>query len=145
MGDYTALHFVGIVKKKYVKMVEQIENDKEWIKDDWKNFAKEYPFTKRLSKCSRSGFIPFGGISAYNEDKFGKENYHNLVYSWDGLYGEDECATWTFLCDLKNYSDEIEIFIKDIAEEICDTYIAEVWSEDSAFPIIYKKGTEEYE
>ena len=71
--------------------------------------------------------------------------FHMDVYRLDGKVdgvGIEDYYTWNFACDLKNYTKTIEEFIKYIAKEICEKYIAVVWGEDADFPLIYQKEIE---
>lgn len=131
MGMYTLFKFTGLLKNEFVSDINKLlEEDNQWI-----NFASKYEFAKHFADLPRSDMIPFGAISAYNEEKTGSK-YANIIDSWDpwdiGSY-----YTLTFNCDLKNYDDEIEAFINEIAINICSEFIAESWYEESNFPIIY--------
>lgn len=135
MGEYTCLKFTGVLKKKYVDDIKNLKLDE--YKLVWEDFAKKYPFAENYLKNDRSNFIPFGAISAYNERKVGCENRYNHII-WSSDYYETY-YTWNFACDLKDYDNTIETFINEIANEICEEYIALAWFEYAEFPIIYRK------
>lgn len=135
MGYYTGFRFIGVVKEKYVKDIKKLNIDED---NCWKTFAKKHPFAKKYSENDRCLFIPFGVMSD-NGNKLGcKDNFNNFQYP---NYLEDGC-TWNFACDLKNYDNTIEIFLNDIANEVCEKYIAFSWGEDELFPNIYRKEKE---
>lgn len=171
MGMYTCLKFTGQLKEKYADIVrnrlttearekwwEEHKNDEdqEAVNDynEWVELAKEYPFMTKFSKLTRSDFIPFGGFTFYNIDKVGREKniddacFSNVICGddrnsyVDGLGYIKSADTWVFACDLKDYCDEIETFIEDIATELCTQFVAEVWYEEDGFPdvYIYKNG-----
>lgn len=123
MGMYTTFIFNGTIKKQYYELIESIVNcNKEWIECE-----SEYPWLKQFTKLSRSSFIPYGSMTAYNEDKFSPSTFCEFKY-----------GTLSFCCDLKNYSKEIETFMSVVASEICERInFAASWYEEDLTPTIY--------
>ena len=136
MGMYTCLKFTGMIKKDFEDEMKNLLNTE--IDYNWRDFAKKYPFAEEFSELPRADFIPFGAITPYNEDKVGCENPKRSIIAGDDSsdpYGYRK--TLVFTCDLKNYDDEIEEFIEEVAVNIFDKFIAEKWYEEFAFPTIY--------
>lgn len=147
MGMYTCLKFTGQLKKEFYKFVKENLTDEVLDKlpydfEVWQEFVKTFGFGEVFAKKNRASLIPFGAISYYNVDKLGREEVINEVRFSNVVSGIGKDAdhwkdTWVFQCDLKNYEDEIETFIADIAVKICDKFVAEMWYEEFAFPTIY--------
>lgn len=135
MGMYTCFRFKGIIKNQYREEIGKIEEywEESWQTENhksfWEKVAEKIDFLKDFSKLERSSFIPFGAVSAYNEDKYMSDNFkkYNL-----------ETGEWEFLCDLKNYGDEIETFIELIPQLCDDVSICEEWYEEWKQPRAYK-------
>lgn len=150
MGMYTCLKFTGQLKKEFYDFVKENLTDETFDKysedfEVWHEFVKTFGFGEVFAKKHRADFIPFG-CASYNADKMGREGhdedlrFSNVVsgIDTDKKYPLDDWAdTWVFQCDLKNYEDEIETFIADIAVKICDKFVAEMWYEEFAFPTVY--------
>lgn len=134
---YTGFQFIGKIKKEYVKFVETITSV-GCVEFNWKDYVSKYPFLEKFAKLPSSCMIPFGCFTAYNEDKFGiKDSNHNeLIASWFNEFGNTE-YTWTFACDLKDYDNEIETFIENVATKICSEFVGLCWYEEEGFPKIY--------
>ena len=138
MGMYTCLQFIGVVKKEYEKFVKKIVEIDDCEDFNWNDYVEKYPFLENFVKKPRSCMIPYGCFTSYNERKLGiKDTNHNeLIASWFNDFVNTE-YTWTFACDLKDYDDEIETFIEEVAVNLCDNFIALQWYEETAFPTIY--------
>ena len=122
MGMYTCFTLSCKVKKEYRDYIKQINEGAEW-----KDFVDQMPFVKEYSKQSRADFIPHGALSAYNDDKFGPQNFNTY-----GSFG-----TWNFLCDMKNYDSTIEQFIQEVLPHLCErVYFCAYWYEEKAHPTI---------
>lgn len=122
MGMYTCFTLSCKVKKEYRDYIKQINEGAEW-----KEFVEQMPFVKEYSKQSRAEFIPCGCLSAYNEDKFGPQNFNTFR----------KFGTWNFLCDMKNYDSTIEQFIKEVLPHLCErVYFCAYWYEENAHPTI---------
>ena len=75
MGMYTCFTLSCKVKKEYSDYIKQINEGAEW-----KDFVEQMPFVKEYSKQSRAEFIPHGMLSAYNDDKFGPQNFNTFEH-----------------------------------------------------------------
>lgn len=126
MGTYTSMRFVGKVEKEYVMDICALVYYKEMT---WKELSTKYDFMKNFANLFRSDFIPFGEISAYNEEKYSGGQNMNHLEPWSDV--------WIFQCDLKNYGGEIETFLKEVASKICTSYTAEVWCEEWNMPVMW--------
>lgn len=117
MGMYTCFLLSCKVKREYHSYIQKlVDGEVEWV-----DLVQDLPFLERFVNLPRHTMIPFGGMTAYNEDKFG-EHFVNF---------ERYIGHLSFLCDLKNYSDEIETFIEDVLPHICDKiYICVYWYEE---------------
>lgn len=134
MGTFTCIRFIGKIKEKYREDLESTLNRKKFYELGWKAFGEKYEFAKKFSELDRADFIPFGGFSAYNFDKFSDKKFGS---NNDPSFNVLSYDTWTFQCDLKNYGSEIETFLEDVAKEICEKFVAEVWNEEDEFPAIW--------
>ena len=135
MGMYTMFRFTGLLKEEFVKDIENLNKEPY----TWEEFANKHDFARNFSKLDRANMIPFGGMSAYNEDKNPQE-FSSIVHGVDPDDFMVWRSTWTFCCDLKDYSQEINTFIREIAPNICDKYIAIKWYEEMSFPVVYEYG-----
>jgi len=121
MGMYTGLSFIGIVKDDMIDELNNILYDDFSGRRVWENATtpklKEFGDTVR-----RQSFIPYGSL-AY------------MPSEWDKYHGSTvKDKLWNFTCSLKNYEDEIGIFLRDVAPVVADTYVAivhyEEWDDD---------------
>lgn len=143
MGMYTCLRFVGELKDEFVDEIkklfdEKTMDEKQWPADynPWDEFSKRHPFAKRFASLPRADFIPFGGFTYYNADKFSDSEDPDRIRFTNVLYPK----TWAFQCDLKNYGEEIEAFLSEVAVEICERFVAEEWYEEDDFPKVIAYG-----
>lgn len=145
MGSWTALRFIGTLKPEFKDDVSELLLECREGFDAWEEFAEKHPFAKRFSKLQDASSIPFGGFSAYNDDRFcGEGDAHMNRILMDYTFFDDFPKwTWLFQCDLKDYHDEIDAFLSEIAPEICERFIAEIWFEEWGFPEIRSLGLSE--
>ena len=136
MGYYTGFRFIGLLKQKYEKDITSIFDERDCDENCWVKFAKKYPFAKKYSENPRCEFLPFG----FNDLPriLGNFQRHNEFIEDGNMY--EDGVTWNFACSLKDYDNTIELFLQDIASEICEKYIAYSWGEDALFPAIYQKN-----
>lgn len=128
MGMYTCFMLNCRVKKEYRKCIRRLNEGEIEDINEWNGLVNEMPFIKEYAEMSRASMIPFGMLSAYNEDKFGPRAFNK----YNACLGE-----WNFLCDLKNYSGEIEIFIETVLPHLCERiYFCAYWYEENAHPKI---------
>ena len=119
MGMYTYFEFIGELKKEFVNDVKELFVD-TYNKEAWNEFAKKYNFAYNFSTLPRCGFIPFGAVVSYDINNYGQ------------IIGN----TWCFNCELKNYDNEIDTFLQQIARKICKKFVAKIWYEEDDFPRI---------
>ncbi len=135
MGTYTCMRFVGKVKDKYQEDLKRTLSKEKFFELGWRAFGKKYEFARNFAELDRADFIPFGSFSAYNFNKFSDKKFDDD--NTDPTFNTLSYGTWIFQCDLKNYDHEIQIFLEEVAKEICENFIAEVWHEEEDFPAIW--------
>lgn len=144
MGMYTGVRFKGVVKEEFRKDFEAIA-----LRGEWENSAVEK--FKKFSRFDRSSLIPRGSLAYmpdswekyYINEKGEKEidfaDYYKLVDTdgFDRTWNEDT-GYWSFQCSLKNYSDEIEEFIKLLPYFIESIEHLETYYEEDQYSIKYE-------
>ncbi len=138
MGMYTGFVCKIKVKNKYYDLVQFLnDGEYEFEKSLWETAYEKfgYNFIKEYMINERSGFIPRGGYSAYNEDWLneyiseGENSFKNGV--------------WFFGCDMKNYTDTIGDFTKIVLPEITEeiyfvkSHYEECYPENDNYEIDY--------
>ena len=121
MGMYTYFEFIGELKKEFVNDVKELFVD-TYDKEAWDEFAKRYKFAKEFAKLPSANFIPFGAVLS---TCISSGNYRDFIG-----------YTWCFNCELKNYDNEIDTFLQQIARKICTKFVAKIWYEEDDFPRI---------
>ncbi len=122
MGMYTGLRFKATLKPFVAEIMSKLYDDKDYS-DFWGTIARIIPISNDWLNKDRRNFIPFGAIAYLPDD-------------WDA----ESCTAglketeWHVCCSLKNYSGEIELFLRDVLptliSEICQVeYLYEEWSE----------------
>lgn len=149
MGMFTCIRFVGKLKKEYIEEIKSLFTTEAYNKnpylEPWKEFAKNHSFAEAYSKLERAWALPFCGFSAYNYGKFSNKDFFDRSKDPSFSSVDEYYETWIFQCDLKDYDDEIETFLRDIAPQICKKFVAEVWYEEDDFPKIITFNAEEGE
>lgn len=145
MGYYTKFRFIGIVKDEYYKFLERLYAD--YLKDDdmifWDAFAERYPFAKRFSELPRCGALAFSSIPFRNDETIFKktENPFELKKAEAGWCGEINILEIN--TEFKNYNQEIECFMADIAPNICEHVCLAVYQdEEMEYPEMITGGKE---
>jgi hypothetical protein len=131
MGMYTGLRFKGYIKVEYRDMIDSIVNGS----DEWEEYSSEYTFLDRFMECSRRNMIPFGSLS------YMPDSWEDNTVQTEGFKLQFDPATgyWSFQCSLKNYSDEINVFLNDVIAIIAEkTEHIEVLYEEWNNSILYK-------
>lgn len=132
MGDYTVFICDVQVRNEYQPLIERL-----FKSQSWDEAVKEYPGLNldNWLKLRRRDFIPYGSISSYNE------SYVNMIW-WKKDRFSFENGRWAFVCDLKNYENEIETFVNIVLSKIVDKpYLVFSKFEYSKHPNFYM-GTE---
>lgn len=121
MGMYTGLKVHVKIKEEYIPMIEKImgANGAEINYDVlWDNLG--YDFTDTWAKVWRSSSIPYGSTSTiWNEDD----------PEWQRFF---ENGIWKFQTALKNYENEIDLFLEHVLPEITEEcyYVESLYEED---------------
>lgn len=138
MGMYAGLRCKIKIKEEYVNALKELENlGYEWSKHS----ALEF---KKFGEFDRATFIPCGCLSymPYCWEKlregatseYDTEDVDEFKRNFD-----EESRIWTFQCSLKNYSDEIGYFIKNIVPLITEEILhLEEYYEEWETSVIYK-------
>jgi hypothetical protein len=133
MGMYTGLRFEAKLKPIVADSIKLLyregNSDGFWI-----NLSQIIPISDRWLMKSRKDFIPFGAISYMPSD-------------WDETPTGIDGQTWKVCCSLKNYEEEIELFLRDVLpyliSEFCRVeYRYEEW-DTSRFDIIMPENYED--
>ncbi len=113
MGMYTGLSFIGYVKPEMREDLTTVLQCTDGKASGWTK-AKNETLKIFGEEVKRSFAFPWGALS-YMPD------------SWD-KYGDNhdyfDGERFIFTCSLKNYDDEIEYFMTNIAPELCSVYAA---------------------
>lgn len=135
MGMYTGLRMKGRLKSEAVpiiklllepnsswdKVLSQLPNSSQFKIDAWINF-------------SRCNFIPFGAIAYLPWNEEDPEWKLSLVGN-----------KFTFQCSLKNYENEIEFFLKNVAPNLFESCKhCEVFYEEWSFSSLYELFNNEF-
>lgn len=124
---YTGLRFKAKLKPLASIAIEAAYRElqiAEGSYDFWEIVNAIFPISNHWLSIGRRDFIPLGSLSY-------------MPAEWDDLKTEEGINgdIWTVCCSLKNYSGEIEIFLKEVLpfliEESCTTYhLYEEWREE---------------
>ena len=131
MGMYTGLRCKIKIKEEYVDALKELEFlNYEWSQHSMLEF-------KKFGEFDRATFIPCGALAympyCWEKLKIGKD-----IYDFRRNFNE-ESRIWTFQCSLKNYSDEIGYFIKNIVPLITEEIIhLEEFYEEWETSVVYK-------
>ena len=131
MGMYTGLRFKGIIKPQYRKMIQHISNNDGL----WRNYH-HLDFLTNYLRLSRAEFIPKGAL-AYMPDSWEDESIPADSFR---DYFDPETGYWAFRCSLKNYEDEIDVFLKDVLPIIAESaehieVLYEEWSASNLYEL----------
>lgn len=144
MGMYTGLRFKGIIKPEYRDMIHHIYNEGLWRNYHHLDFLTNY------LKLSRAEFIPKGALS-YMPDSWEDESIPADSFN---DYFDLETGYWAFQCSLKNYEDEISVFLRDVLPAILQSsehieVLYEEWSSSNLYKLkenkIVRAGSVVYE
>lgn len=141
MGYYTKFRFIGVVKDEYYKFLERLYAD--YLKDDdmifWDAFAKRYPFAKRFSELPRCGALAFSPVMFKDDESVFKVTETPFELKKAGYDDEDNILEIN--SEFKNYDEEIECFMTDIAPNICEHVCLAVYQgEEMACPEMITGG-----
>lgn len=126
MGMYTGMRFRGTLRAEYIERFAPVMERGDW------SMLSEFS----IAQTSRAGFIPKGAV-CYMPDS----------WEYDGLYDEyfnKEDGRVRFQCSLKNYENEIELFLEDVPilfEEAEIEVMYELW--EGAIQYLYVDGESE--
>lgn len=143
MGMYTGLRFKGIIKLECRKDIDAVINSDIHWKQCENSVLKSFGYMERAS------MIPFGAL-AYMPDswetmKEGGTDWRDMIAT-DGfdLSFNKDTGRLTFQCSLKNYNDEIDIFISNVIPEICESveHCEEYYEEDDVSDLYYLEDGE---
>lgn len=121
MGMYTGLRVKAKIKEEFLQQLEAVLSTGEgenW-KEPWSvvDFVK-FPFVEKFSKMGRSSMIPRGAVCYMPED-------------WENV-NTFEGGVWSFCCSLKNYNDEIEVFLNEVLVNISEwAHIERLYEEET--------------
>lgn len=123
MGAYTGLRCKVIIKKEYIKDIEELLRVQSWCK------CHNAIFKKFGEKNDRADFIPYGSLSYMPgcwEDSNDKQDIDFIEYiACDGFNNVfyPQTGLWCFQCSLKNYNNDIGKFIDNILTVIVEKII----------------------
>lgn len=114
---YTGLRVKVIVKREFIKMINEINNEVS----DFCDYVDQFSFLTNFANLKRSELIP-SGISAYLPTGWTIGDYPNEQVT-DGFERRFNIETgyWAFQCCLKNYDNVIEKFITDVLANIIES------------------------
>ncbi|PFX43670.1 hypothetical protein COL24_05255 [Bacillus toyonensis] len=114
---YTGLRVKVTVKKDYLKMIIEINNEES----DFSDYVDKYSFLDNFSKLKRSELIP-SGTTAYMPTSWEIGEYPN-EQATDGFERQFNIETgfWAFQCCLKNYGNVIDHFLTDVLANIIES------------------------
>lgn len=114
---YTGLRVKVTVKKDYLKMINEINNEES----DFSDYVDQYSFLANFSKLKRSEQIP-SGTSAYMPTSWEIGDYPN-EQATDGFERQFNIETgfWAFQCCLKNYENVVDHFLTDVLANIIES------------------------
>lgn len=114
---HTGLRVKVTVKKDFLKMINEINNEES----DFSDYVDQYPFLANFSKLKRSELIPSGN-SAYMPTGWEIGDYPN-EQATDGFERQFNIETgfWAFQCCLKNYENVVDHFLTDVIANIIES------------------------
>ncbi len=114
---YTGLRVKVTVKKDFLKMINEINNEES----DFSDYVDQYSFLDNFSKLKRSELIP-SGTSAYMPTGWEIGDYPN-EQATDGFARQFNIETgfWAFQCCLKNYENVVDHFLTDVLANIIES------------------------
>lgn len=126
MGMYTGLRVKAKIKQEFIPELEAVFRTRDTGKWDapWSevDFSK-FPFVEKFSKLGRSSMIPWGAMTYMPSDW----EHTNVL----------ENGVWVFCCSLKNYEDEIEIFLNEVLVNIAEwADIERLYEEESVSALL---------
>ena len=132
MGMYTGLRFEATLKPIVADSIRLLYRERG-SDGFWEGLSRIIPVSNSWLMTDRRNFIPFGALSGMPSD-------------WDEIPTGINGLTWSVCCSLKNYEEEIGLFLRDvlpylISEPCRAEYRYEEW-DTSRFDIIMP---EEYE
>jgi hypothetical protein len=127
MGMYTGLRFEAELKP-FVADAMRLAKDSD---DFWLTLSRVIHVPDDWLRVSRRYFIPFGSVVYMPDD-------------WQEKDGIPIGNTWEVCCSLKNYDEEIELFLNKvlpylISESCSAEYLYEEWSEPNIIMIFPKE------
>lgn len=125
MGDYTGLRFTAKLKPQAIPIIQLLNEVRASPSSTWGLVAQSFPLPELLAwqQVGRCDFIPFGAI-CYLPDE------------WDDQAADGQSLldgdTWRVICSLKNYENEIELFMLGVlpillADPCCCEVLYEAW------------------
>ncbi|MGU3463075.1 MULTISPECIES: hypothetical protein [Bacillus cereus group] len=113
---HTGLRIKAIVKSDFRKMINKINNEEAYFSE----YVDQFSFLDKLAKTRRSDLIPTG-TTVYMPTGWLTGEYPN-EQATDGFERNIDMNTglWTFQCCLKNYDNEIDIFLTDVLTNIIE-------------------------
>jgi hypothetical protein len=115
MDMYTGLRASVVVKPEWraaIGLLHETEAD-----DRWRRVFDSFPAIPGLNKWVevwRRDYIPFGDL-AYMPEDFSEAEDRESYSTYEFASGK-----WTFCCSLKNYENEIKIFVENVLAHIVE-------------------------
>lgn len=114
---YTGLRVKAIVKNDFRQIINEINQEEAYFSE----YVERFPFLDKFAKTKRTDMIPTG-TSAYMPTGWLTEEYPNEKAT-DGFERSIDMNTglWTFQCCLKNYDNEIDVFLTEVLTNIIES------------------------
>ncbi|MBL5768439.1 hypothetical protein [Heyndrickxia sporothermodurans] len=114
---YTGLRIKVTVKQEFRQIINEINNEETYFSE----YVEQFSFLDKFAKTRRSDLIPTG-TSAYMPTGWLTGEYPN-EQATDGFDRNIDMNTglWIFQCCLKNYDNEIDIFLTDVLANIIES------------------------